>query len=130
VLGGRADGSPWTVGVENPDRETADYVVTVGMTDGSLVTSGDYQRYYTVDGKKYHHLIDLESGLPASYFRSTTVFCADSGLADALSTALFLMPLSEGQTLVDSLAGVEALWVLENGETVMTDGMTEMRNDQ
>ena len=66
-----------------------------------MVTSGDYQRAYLVDGEIYHHIIDPDTLYPGRLWRAVTVVCPDSGLADALSTALFLLPMEEGQKLLD-----------------------------
>ena len=63
----------------------------VFINDGAVVSSGDYQRYYTVDGKRYHHPIDPDTLLPAEHYRSVTVVTEDSGIADFLSTGLFLL---------------------------------------
>ncbi len=82
----------------------------INMSDMALVTSGDYQRYFVVDGKRYHHLIDPDTLWPAAYFNGVTVLCPDSGMADCLTTGLFCMPLEEGQKLVETLDGVEAMW--------------------
>lgn len=102
------NGTPWVVGVQNPDG--GEYLHTIYVTGGSVVTSGDYQRAYMADGKLYHHIIDPDTWYPSEYWRSVTVVCPDSGLADALSTALFLLPQQEGQALLDS-CGAEAMWV-------------------
>ena len=107
-----ASGTPWVVGVQNPDGN--DYLHTLYVSGGSIVTSGDYQRYYVVDGTRYHHIIDPVTLHPGVYWRSVTIACADSGLADALSTALFLLPLEEGQKLLDN-CGAEAMWVDAEG---------------
>ncbi len=112
-------GTPWVIGVEDPDG--GDYLHTLNVTGGSVVTSGDYQRYYTVDGVRYHHIIDPDTGYPAAYWRSVTVVCADSGLADALSTALFLLPQTEGQALLDQ-CNAQAMWVDVNGGTLYSTG--------
>ena len=111
------DGTPWTVGIQNPDG--GDYLRKLEITSGSVVTSGDYQRYFEVDGKKYHHIIDPATGMPSEYWRSVTVICEDSALADCLSTALFLLPLEEGKALAES-CNAEALWVNVAGEQFMT----------
>ena len=114
------NGTPWRVGVQNPDGGE-NYLHTLNITGGSVVTSGDYQRCYMVDGKIYHHIIDPATLYPSEYWRSVTVVCADSGLADALSTALFLLPLEEGMALAES-CGADALWVNEAGEQFHTPG--------
>ncbi|MDF2675011.1 MAG: ApbE family lipoprotein [Clostridiales bacterium] len=111
------EGEKWNLGVQNPDEESEEKVLlTVGVTDSSLVTSGDYERYYIVDGKEYNHIIDPETLYPAEHFRSVTILCRDSGLADVLSTALYVMPYEEGKKYIESLEGAEAMWVMKNGE--------------
>lgn len=112
-------GTPWVVGVNDP--EGGDYLHTIYFTGGSVVTSGDYQRYYMVDGKAYHHIIDPDTRMPAAYWRSVTVCCDDSGLADALSTALFLLPLQEGQALLEETSA-EAMWVDAEGNCHYSPG--------
>ncbi len=102
--------SPWVVGVQDPDGEKNDYLHTIYVRDVSVVTSGDYQRYYTVDGLRYHHIIDPDTLYPAAYWRSVTILCPDSGLADALSTALYTLPQAEGQALLDRYEA-QAMWV-------------------
>ena len=128
AIGVKPDGSQWTGGVENPwnasDVYTADssYISAVYMSDKALVTSGDYQRYFVVDGKRYHHLIDPDTLWPAAYHNSVTVLCADSGMADCLTTGLFCMPLEQGLELINSLDGVEALWCTTEGDVVQSSG--------
>ena len=112
-------GTPWVVGIQNPD--SSDYLHTIYLTKGSVVTSGDYQRAYTVDGKSYHHIIDPETLYPSACWRSVTIVCEDSGLADALSTALFVLPQEEGQALLDQ-CGAMALWVCMDGTILYSPG--------
>ena len=102
-------GTPWVVGITDPDGGSG-YLHTLYNRNSAIVTSGDYQRYYVVDGEVYHHIIDPQTLYPARQFRSVTVICQDSGLADALSTALFILPRVEGETLAQS-CGAEAMWV-------------------
>ena len=116
--------TPWVVGVRDPAGGAQDYLHTLYVSGGSVVTSGDYQRAYTVDGKLYHHIIDPETRMPPDYWRSVSVICDDSALADALSTALFLLPLEQGQALAEE-CGVGVLWVNAAGEEVMNDFFQE-----
>ena len=113
------NGTPWVIGIQNPASE--DYLHTIYVSDMSVVTSGDYQRCYAVDGKLYHHIIDPETLYPGTYWRSVTIVSSDSGLADALSTALFLLPLEEGQKLLDT-CGAQAMWVDAEGNQYYTPG--------
>lgn len=121
---GRKTGSGdlWNVGVQNPDGQSdqKNLLVTF-LSDMSLVTSGDYERYYTVGDKKYHHIIDPATLFPAEYFTAVTIVCRDSGMADALSTAIFNMPFEQGLKLINSLPDTEALWVFKNGEIKYSD---------
>ena len=119
-----SDGTPWVIGIQDPD--TADKNLhTVFVKGGAVVTSGDYQRTYWVEGKPYHHIIDPDTLMPAAYWRSVSVVCADSGLADALSTALFLMDREAGEALAKD-SGAEVFWVSLSGEEFMTPGFEEI----
>ena len=128
AIGTKPDGSQWVGGVENPWNSSEVYttgsstVAAVKMSDLSLVTSGDYQRYYVVDGVRYHHLIDPATLWPAAYFDGVSVLAPDSGVADCLTTGLFCMPLEEGQKLVESLDGVEAMWCTPDQQAVASSG--------
>lgn len=113
-------GTPWVVGIQNPEGGD-NYLHTLSVTGGSVVTSGDYQRAYMVDGKIYHHIIDPETLYPSTYWRSVTIVCADSGLADALSTALFLRPREEGQQLLNKF-DAKAMWVDQKGNIFYSPG--------
>ncbi|MBR6825262.1 MAG: FAD:protein FMN transferase [Oscillospiraceae bacterium] len=117
-------GTPWVIGIQDPDGGES-YLHTLYVEKGSVVTSGDYQRAYVVDGKLYHHIIDPETLYPSEYWRSVSIVCADSGLADALSTALFLLPMEEGQKLLNTY-GAEALWVNAQGEKFYSPGFREL----
>ena len=134
AIGTKPDGSQWVGGVENPWNSSEVYtngsstVAAVKMSGLSLVTSGDYQRYYVVDGVRYHHLIDPATLQPAAYFDSVSVLAPDSGVADCLTTGLFCMPLEEGQALVESLDGVEALWCTTDGQVVPSSGWDSHSN--
>ena len=118
-----ASGTAWVVGVQDPNGGD-NYLHTLAVTKGSVVTSGDYQRAYVVDGELYHHIIDPETCYPSTYWRSVTILCEDSGLADALSTALFLLPLEEGQSLLNK-TGAHAMWVDRNAESFYSPGFED-----
>ena len=117
------NGTPWVVGIQNPDGGD-NYLHTLFLTKGSLVTSGDYQRAYVVDGELYHHIIDPNTLYPSTLWRSVTILCDDSGLADALSTALFLLPLEEGKALLEK-TGACAMWVDRTGEIFYSPGFQD-----
>lgn len=119
ATGAKPDGSPWKIGIQDPDNVSS-YADTLELTKGSVVTSGDYQRYVEIAGEKYHHLIDPDTLYPAKYWKSVTVVCEDSGAADALSTALFLMTKEEGEVLLKEYEA-SALWIGEDGSIVYSD---------
>lgn len=122
-----ADGTPWVIGIQDPEQ-TDRNLHTLYVSDGSVVTSGDYQRTYTVDGENYHHIIDPATLMPGTCWRSVSILCDNSGLADALSTALFLMDREAGATLAKE-CGAEVLWVRGDGEEFMTPGFeSKLRN--
>lgn len=125
VLAGEAprDGRlHWGVSVQDPNDMSG--MLEVLYVDGvSVVTSGDYWRYYVVDGERYHHIIDPDTLMPAQYIQAVTVICESSLLADYLTTTLFLMPYDEGRSLIEEMDGVEALWVLQDDSIFMSSGM-------
>ena len=123
ILGSKPDGSGWRTGVRNPSDPDGAYARYLDLHDISCVTSGNYERYFTVDGVRYHHIIDSDTHYPADYFSSVTVLSADSAMADALSTALFCMPYEDGLALAESLDGVQVLWILPDGRQLSTKGM-------
>ncbi len=101
-------GTAWSVGIQDPKGGNNLHVLNV--TSGSVVTSGSYQRAFAVDGKLYHHIIDPVTLYPSELWTSVTIVCEDSGLADVLSTSLFLLDREQGQALLDKF-GAKALWV-------------------
>lgn len=124
AIGPRADGTPWNVGVTDPADENAEngdgMLCHVRLDDASLVTSGNYERYYTVDGVRYHHLIDPSTLMPSRYFTAVTILTHDSGLADGLTTVLYNMSYEDGLKLLDSYPGTGALWVMADGSLKMS----------
>ena len=122
IIGKKLDGTGWNTGIKNP-LNTMSFSLYLNISDISCVTSGDYERYFTVDGKKYHHIIDKDTLMPSTQFSSVSILVKDSGLADALSTALFSMSYEEGKALVEKLGNVEVVWIYKDGTVVYTDGI-------
>ena len=119
ATGPKPSGESWVVGVQKPEGEG--YLHTLNIQSGAVVTSGDYQRYFVVEGKPYHHIIDPVTLYPGRLWRSVTVVCPDSGLADALSTALFLLPREEGQRILSGY-DAEAVWLDAEGNLFYSPG--------
>lgn len=128
TVGTKADGEAWLVGIENPaEDENRPFLAYLGLAGRSLVTSGSYQRYYLVDGKRYHHIIDPETLMPSEGFVSVSILTKSSADGDALSTALFCMTYEEGLALIESLPDTEAMWVLPDGREMTSSGFDAYR---
>lgn len=119
VAAGTRQGSKWQVGVQDPSNPDA-LCATVSVSDLCVVTSGGYQRYVEINGVRYHHIIDPDTLYPGDYVLSATVICTDSGLADALSTACFLLPPAEAQALAKK-NGARLILVDKTGAILDTD---------
>lgn len=111
---------PWNVGITNPDDQQ-NSLMTLKISDASMVTSGDYQRYYVVDGVRYHHIIDPNTLYPAKHCRAVTIVTQDSGLADGLSTTAFILPVDQAKALVEK-EGAQAVFVMNDGSLEYTTG--------
>ena len=122
IIGTKPDGSGWLTGIKDPMTGGSTYAEYITLANTSCVTSGTYERFFSVGGVQYHHIIDKDTLMPSSHFSSVSVITKDSGLADTLSTALFTMSYEEGLALVTSIGGVEVLWITPEGEHLMTEG--------
>lgn len=133
IIGHKPDGGSWVTGIKDPFHHESQYAMYVELADTSCVTSGIYERFFTVDGTRYHHIIDEDTLMPADHFASVSVITKDSGLADALSTALFCMSYEDGLELVNSLEDtVEAVWISLDGTQQYTSGIhpIEYKNNE
>lgn len=122
ATGEKPDGSEWKVGLQDPSGSGMTHVVRCSRA--AVVTSGDYQRCYTVDGISYHHIIDPDTRMPGTKWRAVSVVCGDSAAADVLSTALFLLDQPSGQALLDAF-DAEAVWTLPDGTECFSPGFSE-----
>lgn len=112
----------WNVGIQNPDKESKkESLCTINITDESVVTSGIYERYYTVNGKTYHHIIDPKTLMPSTYFKAVTIITRDSGMADIYCKLIFNVPYEQGLAYVRTLPDTEALWVLPDNTIKYSD---------
>jgi thiamine biosynthesis lipoprotein len=127
AVGEKPSGDGWLTGVTNPNNSSDEpYITKLTIKDTSIVTSGNYERFHTVNGINYHHIIDPDTLMPADYFTSISVMTSDSALADALSTALFCMSYEDGLELISSIEGADAVWIYNTGEIKCTSGIKRL----
>lgn len=127
VLGNKVDGSDWKVGVQNPEKDGEATIGYVTVTDKSVVTSGIYERYFEEDGKKYHHILSPETGFPYENEILGVSILSDLSIdGDSLSTTLFALGVEEGLKLIESLDGVDAIFVTKDHKLYMTKGFEEI----
>jgi len=133
TFGVKADKSPWRVGLQNPEFGKNNRGAYIGIIPGpakTVVTSGVYERYFEYNGTYYHHIFSPYSGYPASNGLMSVTIVADTSMdADALSTATFVMGYEKGRVLIDSIKGVEAIFVFEDKTIRKTSGLEFILTD-
>ncbi len=119
AIGSKKSGAPYTTGIRNPIEGSENrFLKVLELRNAAAVTSGSYERFYTVDGKNYHHIINKDTLMPSDIYISLTVVSPSSALSDALSTALFNMPPEQMQELVSTLEGVSVTALLKDGTLI------------
>lgn len=126
ILGKKPDGTDWRIAVKNP-KSPANIAGYLSLSDGFVSVSGDYERYFESDGVRYHHIFDAKTGYPArNGVNAAVVWSRDAALADALSTALFVMGAEDGMAFYESgTFAFEALWYLDDGTVILTPGIAD-----
>jgi len=122
-VAGRKGDKPWIVGIRDPRGSRSTPFVVTAIEDRTFSTSGDYERAFVINGVRYHHILDPATGRPARRSRSVTVMTRDALTADALSTALFVLGARAGMTIVEHLAGVEAVFVDADNHAHVSSGL-------
>lgn len=113
----------WRIGIQDPDVARGGYLMVVDASDNAVVTSGTYERGFDLDGVRYHHILDPKTGWPVQNgLSSVTILMDRSGMADALSTATFILGMEKGMELIESLDGVEAIFITTDRKIAMTGG--------
>lgn len=124
-IGGKTDKDDFVIGVEAPFSDRTEIIGKIACRDKTLVTSGVYERKIEVDGKTYHHILDTKTGWPAKTDLDAVTLIADKGSSadiDALSTICLIKGSEEGKKLIESLDGIEGVFVLSDGSIITTDG--------
>jgi thiamine biosynthesis lipoprotein len=124
MCSGSKGGKPWTAGIRDPRGGANDVFATLELTDHAFSTAGDYERYFFLDGKRYHHIIDTKTGFPATRSRSVTIYAPTALLADALDDAVFILGWERGLQLVESIDGVGAVVVDDHGKVHVSRRVT------
>jgi thiamine biosynthesis lipoprotein len=125
VHGAKPDGTPWNVGVQDPFKPRGEYIGILKLGDKSIVTSGSYEKYFVKDGEMFHHIIDPRTGYPAnSRIVSATIISDDSLDGDGLSTGVYILGVEKSMKLIESLTGIDAIFVTEDRRVYATSGIT------
>ena len=124
TLGNKPNGTSWSVGIQNPLSTRGEYLGTISVTDKSIVTSGNYERFFIKDGIRYHHIFDPKTGYPANKGIISTTIVSDKSIdGDALSTSTYIMGLDKGIKLIESMKGVEAIFITNDKKVYVTPGL-------
>ena len=122
VAGSRGDRA-WRAGIQDPRGPDGTSFAAMDLTDSAFTTSGDYERFFMKDGHRYHHIIDPDTGAPATGCRSVTIVARTTTLADALDTGIFLLGPEKGMALIERLNGVEGVIVTSSNNVLVSSGL-------
>ena len=126
VFGKKPDGSDYRIGIQDPFGGRGSSIGVVSLSEGSVVTSGIYERFFEQDGKRYHHIFDVKTGFPVeNNLSGVSIVTRESAAGDALSTAIFALGLEKGMALVEKTDGVEAVCITKNKEVYISSGLKD-----
>jgi thiamine biosynthesis lipoprotein len=125
MCAGSKDGKPWVSGIRDPRGARDDVFAVMQLVDHAFSTAGDYERFFILDGKRYHHIIDPKTGFPATRSRSVTIYAPNAFLADAIDDAVFILGWKKGLELVESLPDVGAVVVDDHGQVHISKRVQE-----
>jgi len=121
-VGGLKNNQPWSIGIQNP-RESKKILARISVSDMAVATSGDYERFFIYEGKRYHHIFNPKDGFPTDDCQSVTVLCKEGMIADALATAVFVLGREKGYSLCQKLDGVKCLIVDKEGKIIFSPSL-------
>ena len=121
-VGGSKLDQPWSIGIQDP-RSSEKIMATVTIFDSAIATSGDYEKFFMYQGKRYHHIFNPKDGLPSDGCQSVTIICKEGMVADALATAVFVLGPEKGYVLCQKLKGVDCLIVDKEGKIILSPGL-------
>ena len=126
VFGSKPDGSDFIIGIQDPNSPRGNYLMSIRIDDESVVSSGDYERYFEYNGKIYHHILNPKTGFPAeTNVKQVTIVTSKSQKADGLSTSVLLLGAQKGIQLIESLEGVEAILITKDRYIYITEGLRD-----
>ncbi|PRR82805.1 FAD:protein FMN transferase [Clostridium vincentii] len=127
AFGGKEDGTPWRVGIQDPFKTRGEFMGVLSVTNKSVVTSGNYEKYFTKAGKRFHHIIDPKTGYPSiSKIISATIISDNSIDGDGLSTGVYIIGIDKAMRLIESISGVEAIFITQDKKTYVTSGINNI----
>ncbi len=133
-VGSKPDGTDWRIGVQSPFEPRGNHIGVIINSDVSVVSSGDYERYFEENNKKYHHIIDPSKGYPASNnVTGVTVLSEKSIDGDALSTALFILGVEKGMSLVEGIEGLDVVYITKDNKIYISsqlEGKFELADEE
>ena len=122
-VGGTRGDRPWRVGIRDPRGPADRSFAMLDLTDGTFSTSGDYERFFMKDGRRYHHILDLSVGEPARGCRSVTLVTERAVIADALAKGVFILGPDAGMALIERTPGVQGVIVSAKNEVLISSGL-------
>lgn len=128
VWGNNGTEDSWHIQISDP-KDINKSLGTIGIKNASVVTSGDYEKYFTYKGKRYAHIINPRTGIPTTGIKSATVVCPDAELGDAIATAVFVLGPIEGMNLINKLKNTEAL-IITDEDHVLTSNKLELNKQK
>lgn len=127
ALGNKPDNTSWKVGIQNPFKPRGEFIGILSVKDKSIVTSGNYERYFVEGGKRFHHIMDPRTGYPSeSEIISATIISDNSIDGDGLSTGIYILGVEKSLNIIETIHGVEAILITEDKKVYTTSGINEI----